>query len=275
MKPEVNGRRVDRCSCGRRVHRDDLRRALQDVVYSGQNRFIHSSYHTDLWACDAEDEGEVSVGIGHHVVTSSPSWSYSTTTVGGNTIPSVDTLTVNETGLTQTWSGTGTYRSSAGVDASSWTTLCAAWEIGFYHLESSPEASVTMGLCLSDGTGTVLERTWPWTIKTADRIWFPKTISELDGSLSSSELFFYVTVTADSGVKWWIDRAWLGADVIVPGHFVRTTGTASNYSAPTRVQQMLTVCKDCYKPLWKDVNPDKVTEDAVEPVLVDTDTRVI
>jgi len=276
MNPDVRGRRLDLCSCGRWVHRDDLRLATQEINYGIENNnFLTSYYNSSYWTCTAEDEGEVSVGAEPNKARYQPPWTRTTTTMNGETITAIDYVTSTAVDMTQTWSGDGVYYYSSGVNASTWTSLVVSCTIGTYHRETAPALTATMGFCDANGANAVEEMSYPFTIRSGVTLWFTKDIADLDGSLSSSALYPYVSVTADSGVKWWVDRCSIEKDATRPGNFVRTKGTAVNRTETERTLAVVKVCKKCRKQIFKDVDPNRFIEGPIEALDTDTETRVV
>ena len=216
MKPEVTGRRLDRCDvCGRKVHREDLRYMLVEWGETGgQNYLTHSSYAPGAWSCGATDAGNISIGPREDNSRVKVSVSNTRTEVGGS----------------QTWTGTGTLYYVPGVDCSAWTTLVFGAEIGPYHCPTASTAiSIDVGF---RGAGGTLYSSATFSEVGRRFCWFTATIAGLNAGLSSSSLFPYIRVTPATGESWWADEMRLEKDVVKPGRFVETSGSARVIAVP-------------------------------------------
>ena len=260
MGDYTDARRLDRCDvCQRKVNRDDLTVMTQQYGRSkGSNYFIWSQYNTALWTCNATNRSTISDGVRADESRVKVSLSNTST----------------ESGV-QTWSGTGTFRvvSGSGVDVSAWTSLTFACVVGPYQRATSPSLTVTIGLCLADGTSPTVYKTY--TGLTASReCWFTVNIADISATYSTSALYFYVTVTPSSTEYYWIDELRLEKDVTTPTQWIRTSGAAVARTAFTKYVGSGKVCKDCrYELLKTDAEPQDV--EANEPVDVDIDSTII
>ena len=227
---EVTGRRLDRCDmCGRKTHRYDLVMQAQDELLSiASNNFLYSSYNSTFWTCSSTDAGVISWGPREtHRYAITEGATPSTAVSGG----------------IQTWTGSGTFRSSTAVDASSWTNLVFSCHVGAHQTNTTPTFTVVMGFCDSGGTSKTTERTW--TVNGSKRIWFTKAISGISGP---STLYCYLTVTNVG--SWWVDKLQLEKNATVPGTFATTIGTAINRTTEQRVTRVHKVCPECRWTAW-------------------------
>lgn len=203
----------------RKIHSDATgqRWKAREMVYakrrwtmpSAENRMAYSTYNSAGWSCDGIDSGIITVGV------------YS----DENYVRWVDngtTLTADQNGI-QTWEGSGTAYSTSAIDASSSTSVVFSCEFLPYQNSSTHTFTVEIGTC--DISGGNKEAWKTWSLTAANRIWFyvPKDSIVYDTSI----LGFYMTVTpAESDGKWAFMNAQVEFDVLEPGRFVNTAGSA-------------------------------------------------
>jgi len=233
-RPPSIARQLDRCDvCGKKTHKKNLVRTNMDFLAGEANNYLlYSSYNASGWtAVTASDQGTPSIGpyadVARVVVS--------------------DDNTATESFGSQTWGGSGTLRSTDAIDASTWTSLVFAVDLGPYHRETSPETTFTLGLCDSDGSNKELQK----TVVTSGslRAWFTINIADLPVSKTSSALYFYVSATA-VGKNWWVDRMQVEKNATRPGTFVPTSGTAVD-RVDTPMMTVRKVCANCREPLFK------------------------
>lgn len=226
--------RVTRCgSCGDLVPRGKLARQYREWGEPpGSNYLLHSSYNSTFWTCDATDAGRISIGpYEGSRVRVSPGESTTTTEVNGS----------------QTWTGTGTFRSTVAVDGSTWTSLCFACRVGPYHNPTaSAQFTAVIGLCNSAGTVITTEKTYTAELGMRE-IWFSKLISAI---AAPTTLYFYVTVTPATGESWWVDMLRLEKNKLRPDNFFETKGAARDESASVMRSAVVLVCPNCRMPIF-------------------------
>jgi len=227
---EAIGYQLDRCDvCGKKVHRRDLvRTQVEFLAAEGSNYLNYSSYNVSGWTIrTAADAGVISIG---------PYADRARVRVA-------DDNTLTEILGSQTMTGTGALTTDQGIDASSWTSLVFAVDVGPYHRSTSPELTVVLSLCDSDGSSN-LETLATFTTKGDMRAWGTIDIADMPASKSSSELYFRVDVTPATGEKWWVDRMQVAKDMVKLGTFVPTSG-ASVDRIDTTMMTMRKVCTNC------------------------------
>lgn len=259
MSDYTDARRLDRCDvCGKKVKRDDLKIMTQQYGRSkGSNYFTWSTYNTDLWTCDGTDRSTISDGVR-----------------ADDSRVKVSLANVSTESGIQTWSGSTTLRvkDGAGIDVSSWTSLCFACVVGPYQRASSPSLSIEMGVWdMPLGTGTSY-KTYS-SVLASRECWFTVNVSALTVS-DTTNVGFYVTVTPSSTEYFWIDELRLEKDVTVPTAWIRTSGAAVSRTVFTKYTGSGKVCEDCIYPLLKtDVAPPDI--ETSEPVQIDTETTIL
>jgi len=244
-KPPALALQLDRCDvCGDKYHRGDLvRTQVEFLQLKGENFFTHSSYHTDLWTMDdADDVGTVSYGNRCDNVR---------TTVGADNV-------VGYVNGVQTWEGDGVLRMntiSNSIARTSDVTLSA--QVGPHEQNTSPEMTVVIGVCNSDGSSKSALGTW--TIKGTTKVWVNAEVEDLIatglGTLAAPyyQFYYYFQITNDG--YWWIDEMQYEANVQdlptsvqgFPENFVRTSGSSISSSNHPE-QPMMTsrkVCPNC------------------------------
>lgn len=245
---------MDRCEvCGRRTRKIDLVRTNVDFMAAGGSNYINnSSYTTDSWAVDtASDAGNISIGsFADHA-----------------RISISDGNTLTEINGPQTWSGSGTIRTTYSIDVSSWSTFVFSADIGPYHRETSPSTTFSLGICDSDGSNK--EELSSWTVNANARAWYTLNVSDIPAGKSASALYFYISATA-VGKKWWADRIQLEKNVTKMGAFVPTTGSSID-RVDTPMMTVRKVCADCFeRPRLRSEQVNREAEQRTEdPVSVD------
>ena len=164
-KPPALAMQLDRCDvCGNKYHRGDLvRTQVEFLQLKAENFFSHSSYHIDLWTMDsASDSGNISYG-----------------NRCDNVRLSLDSdNNLNYINGVQTWEGNGTLRMntiSNLIATTSDVTLSA--QVGPHEQNTSPEMTVAIGVCNSDGTSKSVLGTW--TIKGTTKVWVNAEVADL------------------------------------------------------------------------------------------------
>lgn len=247
-KPPAIAHQLDRCDvCGDKYHRSDLvRTQVEFLDLKAENFFEYSSYDGTFWVMDDATD-----------VTS--------TTVGtyGNRCDNVRLRLDDDNNLTyvnspKVWQGNGTLRMdtlSGLIATTSDVTLSA--QVGPHEQNTSPEMTVAIGVCNSDGTSKSVLGTW--TINTMTKVWVNAEVADLVatglGSLSDPYYQFYYYFQITNAGNWWIDEMQYEANVLnfptsaegFPENFVRTSGSIISSSAHPE-QSLVTsrkVCPNC------------------------------
>jgi len=228
-RPEAKAWQLDRCDvCGDKVHRGELVRTQVEWLYPAhENYFSNSRYDGTFWVCDATDAESVSYGN---------RCDRARIRVGDdNTLSVVDGV--------QTWEGNGTFRCTS-IPIANWVdtnNVIFSCQVGPYERNSSPEMTVVLGDCDSDGNNKTAKKTF--TIAGAQKLWFSWTGAEAD----AGEGCYYIQVT-NSG-KWWIDELQLETDPSrsTPGTYVETSGTVASATAEAQAISTRKVCRDCFE----------------------------
>jgi len=246
-KPPALGLQLDRCDvCGDKVHRGDLvRTQVEFLEMKAENYAGTSSYDSDYWAVDTASD-------------------VSSSTVGtyGNRCDNVRLSLDDDSNLTyinspKVWEGSGTVRM---VELTSYTTsasdLTFSVTIGPHEQNTSPEMTVVLGICNSDGSSKQALRTW--TISNMTRVWVNEEsltlggygLGDQSGTNYAERWYFQVT----NAGKWWWDEAQLEVNVStlpnptagMPENFVRAPSgdDVSNQSEQTLMTQRK-VCSNC------------------------------
>ena len=225
IKP-VLSRTLDRCDvCGCAIHRMSLVRTQVDHMRpQGQNIFAYSSYNSTYWTTDTlVDEGDISAGTRHDRFRKRVNNDNSFTVVNG----------------VQTWSGSGSFYNNTSIDMSSYDTMVFSVQAGPYYRSTSP--STTISLTIADSTSGQSQTGNTWVINSTTRIW-----SLFNGGSDYSDSKLYVTASAGDG-EFWFDEMQLEGNVVVPGTFVPTSGSAVNYTTDSRKTSSAKVCRHCYE----------------------------
>ena len=251
-KPPALALQLDRCGvCGDKYHRGDLvRTQVEFLDMKAENAFAYSSYDGTFWVMD--DASDVT-----------------STTIGtyGNRCDNVrlsvgDDNTITYINSPKVWEGDGTLRMetlSGLIGVTSDVTLSAM--VGPHEQNTSPEMTVVIGVCNSDGTSKSVLGTW--TINTMTKVWVNAEVVDLVatglGSLSAPyyQFYYYFQITNDG--YWWIDEMQYEVNVNslptsdqgMPENFVRTSGTKVS-SASHPEQSLMTsrkVCPNCLEPI--------------------------
>ena len=200
----------------------------------GNNYIPYSSYSASGWTCDtASDAGAISLGpLGH------------------NSVAYVDSDNdVQEKNGSQTWEDSGTFRSIVGVDVSSATTFVLSAQVGAYHY-GTQNLTVAMGFCDSSGNNKSQQR--EFSVAGSKMCWFLADPSDIAAPLSSSDAYFYFTVTASSGQKWYVDMIRLEFNVTRPSNtFLRTNGASVSYTTDKVQLGAGKVCPKCFEHLMR------------------------
>ena len=241
-RPPAIARQLDRCDvCGTKIHKKDLvRTQIRFVKSEGTNYLLYSSYNSSFWSCDASDVD--TIGIGPHADDSRVSIALDNT--------------VTQVYGSQTWSGTGTFRSTTSVDLSSLTTFTFSCEVAPVCSYSSNVASlealtVAMGICDGDGNNKDLQRTWSGLLSQT-RCWFNMDVADIASPLSSSGVYFYITVTVDGTNYWLVDDLTVEGGKSKPTTFLKAAGAAVSNSADTKSMTVVKACKNCREPLLRE-----------------------
>lgn len=231
--PPVLALQLDRCDvCGNKVHRGDLvRTQVEFLDKKAENYFNYSSYDGTYWVVDsASDAGLISYGNRCDNVRLTFDADYNESYLNG----------------VQTWEGNGTMRSTTvSPSLADATVVVFSAQVGPNEQNTSPDMTVAVGICNSDGTSKQAIKTW--TINTTTRVYLSETASTLHsyGLDTNNQFYFYIQVT--NAGDWWVDELQLEANPTdsVPEVFVRASGTlVSNQSDRTLMTQRK-VCPNC------------------------------
>ena len=220
---------IEKCDeCGREVPRASLSRRLREWgYYDGKNFLPWSSYNADYWTCDATDMGDVSMGLYADY--------YRPTITEGTTTPARGS---------QTWRGSGIYRTTVALDVSSFTHILFGIHLGARHSCAFKTFAASAGLCDSDGNNTHNLSTL--TIPDQRRIWFSIATADLPSNLSASALCFYVDVSCeDAAQDWWADGAFVEDAVGPTANNPRTSGSAILHYGAGHNYVVVCLCPDC------------------------------
>ena len=253
----MSGHRLVRCDVGYELFDRRLaKRQLIDYMQGeGENRLTHSSYHTDLWTCDATDKSAISIGTDYDYCYVRLNQDNTTELVRG----------------AQTWDGEGTLRTIVALDASSYESICFSCVVGPHQESTDPAITISMGLCSSDGTTTYELKSWSTTVM--KRVWCSSTIADLPTGTDSSALYFYITVTPATDQYWWADEFQVESNTLRPRLFIKTAGAAVVISADTARRASVVTCPKCRtKLLQKGVTPPPVS--APRPIQVEYESPV-
>jgi hypothetical protein len=231
-KPPAVAGQLDRCEvCGNKMHRSKLVRTQVEWLYPAhENAFTNSSYDGTYWVCDATDASTIS-------------W--------GNRCDNVryvinDDLTTSILNGVQTWTGDGTFRCTTAPTTGAATTdnVIFSCHIGPNELNATPEMTVVLGDCDTDGNNKTVKKTF--TISGTTKVWFSWTGAEA----ALGQGCYYVQVTNDD--DWWIDELQLetSSDSTSPGTFVKTAGTAVSATAEAANISTRIVCPSCFETLF-------------------------
>jgi len=241
-KPPSLARQLDRCDvCGTKIHRDKLvRTQVAFLRPRAENYLSYSSYDGTYWVMDtATDEGSISYG--NHCD-------------NARLVINSDN-TIGYLNCVQTWSGNGVMRMETASPASALTAqLVFSAMVGPHEQNTSPEMTVVLGICNSDGSVKSAVRSW--TIKSATRVWFSELASTLSatglGTGSPATQFYYYIQVTNAG-KWWIDEIQLEAntDFNTPENFVKTEGTYVSNQTDQPLMSSRKVCPECFEYVLK------------------------
>ena len=92
----------------------------------------------------------------------------------------------------------------------------------------------------------VLAETRTWNINSMTRCWI-----QSDNISSWTSGVLKITVTPETGKKWFAMDMQLEKDVTVPGEFIRTVGSQIKYDTDTRLTVVSQVCDECYEEILK------------------------
>jgi len=247
-RPPALAKQLDRCDvCGDKVHRDQLvMTQVEFLQLKAENYFNYSSYDTNWWTMDdAVDAGSISYG--------NRCDNARTTLSDANVISYLNGV--------QTWTGNGTLREIAAngtYSSSGYVTMSA--QVGPHEQNTSPEMTVNLGICNSDGSVKQIVKTY--TISGTTQVWFYESVATLNGyglGPGDGEFYFYIEVT--NAGNWWIDELQIEFNVNTlprssqgyPENFVRTSG-ASVFSSSHPEQGAITarkVCPNCQETVLK------------------------
>lgn len=234
-RPPANARQLDRCEvCSNKMDRSKLvRTQVEFLDVASENYFTYSYYDGTYWVVDtATDASTISYG----------------TRCDNARISIADDLTTSYINGVQTWTGNGTMRIATIAPAITATsTVVFSAHVGPYERNTSPDMTVALGICNSDGS--VKQVIKSYSLNTTTRVWFAETNQTLVNYGLGTDLqnYFYIQVTNDG--NWWIDEIQLevNPDNSVPGPFVKTSGTVVANTSDRELVTTRKVCPDCFE----------------------------
>jgi hypothetical protein len=131
------------------------------------------------------------------------------------------------------------------------STLTFSAQVGPHEQNTSPEMTVVMGICNSDGS--VKQAIKTYTISGTTRVWFAEnsgTLADYGLGPANQQEYYYIQVT--NAGSWWIDELQLEANAssmpLQTGHpenFVRTSGALVSNQSETEMLTNRKVCPNC------------------------------
>jgi hypothetical protein len=206
---------------------------------AGTNYLLYSSYNSAFWACGSTDRSTIAYGPHCDV-------SRVQITDDGTTINTAAVINGS-----QTWSGTGTFRSTSATDASALTTFTVSAECGpvisySSNVGSLTEMTVAMGLCDVNGANKAVQKTWSGLLGQR-KCWFTMSVSSIASPLSSSGIYVYFDVTCTG--YWFIDDITLEGNKTSPDQFLAARGAAVSNSTDTKAMAVVKTCPRCKEKL--------------------------
>jgi len=239
---------LDFCqACNRVVKRVELKRRIRaGCLPAGQNLFDYSSYEGTYWkVVDATYEGNLSMGPWLH------KW------IEGNEPGSDDTYS-REPGSPTFTVQSGVFYEATEFDLSDWTSWVISAEVGPKHDETENlKVSYTFNTksILADTSVVYTSHKTYSGVDYQQRIWWCGTQADLAAVNPASIAFSIVPIsdawTADgtSESYFWIDNIQLEKNVLKPGNFVQTTGSAIDLRGHVQTYQVGEVCPRCKEKL--------------------------
>jgi len=202
-----------------------------------ENYLNYSSYDGTYWVVDtASDAGSISYG------NRADNARYAALT---------DDYTDTYFNCVQTWTGSGTMRmETLSPNFSATSTMTFSAQVGPHEQNTSPEMTVVLGVCNSDGS--VKQAIKTYTISGTTRVWFAEASSTMEGYAlgSGRQQYYYIQITNDG--SWWIDEMQLEANAgsmpLQTGHpenFVRTSGALVSNQSETSLMTQRKACPTC------------------------------
>jgi hypothetical protein len=118
-------------------------------------------------------------------------------------------------------------------------------QVGPHEQNTSPEMTVVLGVCNSDGS--VKQAIKTYTIAGTTRVWFSEASATMEGyALGSGRRQYYYIQITNAG-NWWIDEMQLEANTTTgaPENFVRTSGSLVSNQSETVMLTNRKVCPNC------------------------------
>jgi len=179
----------------------------------GANYLLYSSYSSAFWTVDgAVDAGRISMGLyAQHY--------RPTITKAG---------VVTEARGSQTWTGSGTARTTTATDISGLTNLMLIFNVGAYHAQPAAQ-QLTAVVGMTNAAGDTFEALRTQVVKGGQMVWVSVPVADLDAGVTPdpASAYFYcdVTITGASS-KWWFDGALVCDATRVPTHRPITKGAS-------------------------------------------------
>lgn len=228
-------RQIDVCEeCGYEVPRSELAYRIRayGTGTGGSNILLYGEYDDSFWTCDASDEGQISMGP----------WGDRYRVI--QTDDGTGTWQNQEAYGSQTWSGSGTMRSTVPVDISSYTNIYMSGMFGCYHAQSNQDLTGVLGFCNSDGSVK-----WPqstWSVKGMQECWFTLPLADLESGPDASALYVYYDVTISGATdKWFVDWAVLNDNTEPQQYQPLSRGAAVSKLANQEEWHVLKMCREC------------------------------
>jgi len=240
---------LDFCqACNRVVKRVELKRRIRaGCLPAGQNLFDYSTYEGTYWkVVQATYEGNLSMGPWLH------KW------IKGNEPGSDDTYS-REPGSPTFSAQLGVLYETTEFDLTDWTSWVFSCEVGPKHDETTnlevTYAITSKSTLLDDSVVYTTQKTYS-AVKYQQRIWWCGTQADLAG-LNPARMQFSIYCTSDGWTAlggdnvsyFWIDNLQLENDVLKPGNFVQTTGSAIDLRGHVQTYQVGNVCPECKEKL--------------------------
>lgn len=227
---------IETCDeCGREYPRRRMVRKLRaygyDASIGGQNKLTYSSYNTGLWTCSSADAGRVSMGL-----------------YGDYFRPTFSGTTGTEARGSQTWTASGTLRTSTSTSLSGMTNVLFGIHVGAYHAQTTQTLTVVIGCC--DVSGTAIAGTsTSFTVNGSKLCWWTQTLASLEAAgVVAASAYFYATVTISGATsKWWADGAIVCDRTTVPVGKPQTKGSARARSGMGFTYSVPVLCPECAK----------------------------
>ena len=189
---------------------------------AAQSLFLYSAYNAAFWTVDtAADAGALSLGC----------------YLDKNRVSIALDGTVTPNGE-QTWTGTGTLRSTSATNVSTYTNVVVSLELGAYELGTTQSLTIAGGFCHSDGTDKQEVKSLTWNHP--GRFFFTIPVANITSTVSTAVYVYFTITPATADGQWWAMNMQLESGT-TPGEFVETAGAAVTYA--TDQKNLRTIAK--------------------------------